>query len=79
LIQPTVVELTDGREGASQGDLMSRKLILVTGALLWTLVALDVVIHVAIGDLLVPAVIGIIGLSWLAVRRPHLRLLGQSA
>jgi hypothetical protein len=71
--------MTDGREGASQGDLMSRKLILVTGALLWTLVALDVVIHMAIGDLLVPAVIGIIGVSWLAVRRPHLRLLGEAA
>jgi hypothetical protein len=79
VITPGVAELTDGPEGASQGDLMSRKLILVTGALLWTLVALDVVIHMAIGDLLVPAVIGIIGVSWLAVRRPHLRLLSQAA
>lgn len=58
---------------------MSRKLILVTGALLWTLVALDVLIHMAVGDLLVPAVIGIIGVSWVAVRRPHLRLVRDTA
>jgi hypothetical protein len=79
MIPPAVVAMTDGREGASQGDLMSRKLILVTGALLWTLVALDVLIHMAVGDLLVPAVIGIIGVSWVAVRRPHLRLVRDTA
>lgn len=53
---------------------MSRNKILWTGAILWVAVAVDVIVHLALGDLVVPAIIGIVGASWMAIRRPWSKL-----
>lgn len=53
---------------------MSRNKILWTGAILWVAVAVDVIVHLALGDLVVPAIIGIVGASWMAIRRPRSKL-----
>ena len=58
-----------GREASQQGDQMSRNLILAAGALLWTAFAIDAVLHVATGDVMAPAVAGLVGLVWLTMRR----------
>ena len=63
-----------GREASEQGDQMSRYKILWTGAILWVVVAVDVIVHLSAGDLVVPAVIGIVGGSWVAIRRPRRKL-----
>jgi hypothetical protein len=54
---------------------MSRNQILTTGAILWAAVAVDVIVHLAAGDLVVPAVIGTVGASWMVIRRPRRKLL----
>ena len=53
---------------------MSRNQILTGGAILWAAVAVDVIVHLALGDLVVPAIIGIVGTSWVAIRRPRRKL-----
>ena len=53
---------------------MSRNQTLTTGAILWTAVAVDVIAHLALGDLVVPATIGIVGASLVAMRRPRRKL-----
>jgi len=53
---------------------MSRNQILTAGAILWAAVAVDVIVHLALGDLVVPAIIGIVGTSWVAIRRPRRKL-----
>ena len=63
-----------GREAPEQGDQMSRNQILTTGAILWAAVAVDVIVHLALGDLVVPAIIGIVGTSWAAIRRPRRKM-----
>ena len=63
-----------GREASEQGDQMSRNQILTAGAILWAAVAVDVIVHLALGDLVVPAIIGIVGTSWVAIRRPGRKL-----
>jgi hypothetical protein len=60
-----------GRERCQQGDQMSRNQIIGAGAVLWAAVAIDVIVHLALCDLVVPAIIGIVGASWVAVRRPR--------
>jgi hypothetical protein len=54
---------------------MSRKQILTAGAILWAAVGVAVIVHLAAGDLVVPAVVGIVGASWMAIRRPRRKLL----
>jgi hypothetical protein len=53
---------------------MSRNQILTTGAILWAAVGVDVIVHLALGDLVVPAIIGIVGTSWVAIRLPGRKL-----
>jgi hypothetical protein len=53
---------------------MSRNQILGTGAILWAVVAVEVIVHLAVGDLVVPAVTMIVGVSWVAIRRPRRKL-----
>lgn len=51
---------------------MSRNRILAAGALLWTVAIVDGLAHFVSGDLLAPAlmaILGIVGVSWIAVRR----------
>ena len=58
--------------GHTQGDNMSRNLILVVGALLWSVAILDGVAHLATGAWPVTVamvVTGIAGASLIAVRR----------
>jgi hypothetical protein len=55
-----------------QGDKMSRNWILATGALLWTVVIADGVVHAVSGDLFAPAFIvigGVAGVIVIAARR----------
>jgi hypothetical protein len=63
-----------GRERRQQGDQMSRNQIIGAGAILWAVVGLDVIVHLAAGDLLVPAALGIVGTSWVAIRRATRKL-----
>lgn len=60
-----------GRKASQQGDQMSRNRILAAGALLWTAVAVDGLIHIATGDWLAPALMAITGIAWVAVRWPR--------
>jgi hypothetical protein len=53
---------------------MSRNQILGTGAILWAAVAVDVIVHLSAGDLVVPGIVGIVGASWVAIRRPRRKL-----
>ena len=51
---------------------MSRNKILAAGALLWTVAVADGLAHVVSGDLVAPAVmvvLGIVGASWIVLRR----------
>lgn len=50
---------------------MSRNQILATGAILWAVVAVDAIVHIASGDWIAPVIMGIIGVSWVAIRRPR--------
>jgi Flp pilus assembly protein TadB len=56
-----------------QGDPMSRNLILATGTFLWTAFAVDAIVHVATGFWIAPAVAGIVGVVWVAMRRMRVR------
>ena len=47
---------------------MSRSLIILLGAMCWTIVALDVFVHVVRGDLVVPLVLVAILVGWAAIR-----------
>ena len=48
---------------------MSRNLILATGALLWSLVAIEAVVHVITGYWAANAIVAIVGVSWVTLRR----------
>jgi hypothetical protein len=52
---------------------MSRNLILATGTFLWTAFAVDAIVHVATGFWIAPAVAGIVGMVWVAMRRMRVR------
>ena len=47
---------------------MSRSLIIILGAMCWTAVALNIVVHVIRGDLVAPAIMAVILVGWLAIR-----------
>lgn len=53
---------------------MSRNRILAIGALLWALTAADAIVHLATGDLFVPAGMAVIAGAWVVLRRPGWRL-----
>jgi hypothetical protein len=53
---------------------MSRNFVLALGALLWAGVAVDGFAHIVGGDLITPAVVGIGGTIWAAVRWPRQKL-----
>jgi hypothetical protein len=50
---------------------MSRNFILFFGVICWTGAAADALWHLAQGDLLVPAAMGIAFAVWVTVRRRH--------
>jgi hypothetical protein len=52
---------------------MSRNSMLIIGTVLWTAVAVDTVVHVALGEWIAPAVAAILAvafISWRRARRP---------
>jgi hypothetical protein len=53
---------------------MSRNQIRGAGAILWAVVAVDAMVHLAAGDLVVPAAMMIVGVSWVAIRWPRRKL-----
>jgi hypothetical protein len=48
---------------------MSRNLILAAGTFLWTVFAIDAIVHVATGFWIAPVVAGFVGVAWVAMRR----------
>jgi hypothetical protein len=50
---------------------MTRNKILAAGTILWGIVAVDAIIHLASGDWTVPAIVGFAGVLWVAIRRPR--------
>jgi hypothetical protein len=52
-----------------QGDQMSRNLILAIGALLWTVVAIQEIVRIITGDWTATALVAIVGVAWVALRR----------
>jgi hypothetical protein len=51
---------------------MSRNVILVLGAISWTLAAVVAILHLASGDFVVPAAMGFALVAWVTVRRNQL-------
>jgi hypothetical protein len=49
---------------------MNRTTILRLGAVAWTVVAVDAIVHLAVGDVVVPAGMAAILLAWGAIRGP---------
>jgi hypothetical protein len=54
---------------------MTRNSMLAIGAVLWAAVAVDTVVHVAIGDWIAPAIAALVGVGFVAVRRVRRRIL----
>ena len=52
---------------------MSRNLILVFGLICWTGVAANAVIHMAVGDWLLPVVMAVFFVGWVALFRHYSR------
>jgi hypothetical protein len=48
---------------------MSRNMILTVGAILWALVAIDGAVHVATGAWTTTALMAIVGVTWVSLRR----------
>jgi hypothetical protein len=48
---------------------MSRNVIISIGALLWTLVAVDAVVHVILGAWVTAVAMAIVGATWITLRR----------
>jgi hypothetical protein len=53
---------------------MTRNSILAIGAVLWAAVAVDTVVHVAIGDWIAPAIAALVGVGFVAARRVRRRV-----
>jgi hypothetical protein len=62
------------REPTPGDTFMSRTFLFVSGAICWTVAAVDAAVHLAAGDLLVPAVMGAIFVVWIGLRRHQLAL-----
>jgi hypothetical protein len=54
---------------------MSRPLLLILGAIAWSVVALDFAVHLVLGDLLVPLALATILVVWTGARRLQMRRL----
>ena len=52
---------------------MSRTLILVFGLICWTGVAANAVVHMAFGDLMLPVVMAVFFVGWVALFRHYSR------
>jgi hypothetical protein len=52
---------------------MSRNFMIAMGAMLWTAFAVDAIVHVATDFWIAPAVAGIVGVVWVAMRRMRVR------
>lgn len=50
---------------------MSRDLLIILGAMAWSLVALVAGIHLILGDLVVPLGMAAIAVGWIGFRRLH--------
>jgi hypothetical protein len=48
---------------------MSRTSLIIVGAICWSIVALDIGVHLVLGDLVVPLVMAAIAVAWIAIRR----------
>lgn len=48
---------------------MSRNLMLTTGALLWSVVAVQTIVHAATGYWAANALVAVAGVSWVTLRR----------
>ncbi len=48
---------------------MSRNHILFIGALLWTAVAVDTIVHLALGEWIAPAIAAVLAVAFIAWRR----------
>ena len=58
---------------------MPRTVLLLSGAVCWTLAAFEAAIHAASGDLIVPAAMAAVLAVWVGLRRHQLRLLRTTA
>ena len=56
---------------------MTRNSMLAIGAVLWAAVAVDTVVHVAIGDWIAPAIAALVGIGFVAARRVQRRVLAR--
>jgi hypothetical protein len=48
---------------------MSRNTILILGVICWSVAAVDAIVHLMLGDFLVPAVMGSLFVVWIGLRR----------
>jgi precorrin isomerase len=53
---------------------MNRNSMLAIGGALWAAVAVDTVVHVAIGDWIAPAIAVLVGVGFVAARRVRRRV-----
>jgi hypothetical protein len=53
---------------------MSRNFILTAGTILWSLVAIDGVVHIATGAWTTTALMAVVGVAWVSLRRTQLNL-----
>ena len=52
---------------------MSRNFVVVTGAICWALVVVDVTVHLIGGNVFIPVTMAIAGAVWVGLRRSYLR------
>ena len=57
---------------------MTRNSMLAIGAVLWAAVAVDTVVHVAIGDWIAPAIAALVGVGFIGARRVQRRVLARA-
>jgi hypothetical protein len=58
---------------------MSRNVLILSGAVCWTVAAVVAALHAASGDMLVPAGMAAVLAVWVGLRRHQLRLLRTTA
>lgn len=47
---------------------MSERKILIYGVICWSIAGIDALVHLLLGDLLVPAVMAVVFVAWMALR-----------
>jgi hypothetical protein len=58
-------------ETTGTGDQMSRTFILIFAGVCWAGVAVDALVHLAVGDLVIPAAMGLAFAAWAMLFRRH--------